>query len=84
MLVPGDPHGIGIHIYISTVESQQPVAARHTSWKQLLWKPHCPSREDTSIYLVTFENSRLVGARSTSHMQLLWKLRDRGRQSTHI
>jgi hypothetical protein len=63
MLVPGEPGSIGTHIYIFTVESQQPVGARHTSSTQLLWKPHSPRTEDTPIYLVTFETSRLVGAR---------------------
>jgi hypothetical protein len=57
MLVPGDPGSLGIHIYVFTVESQQPVGARHTSCTQLLWKPHGPSREDTPIYLVKFETS---------------------------
>jgi hypothetical protein len=84
MLVPGDLGSIRIHIYVFTVESQQPVGARHTSYKQLLWKPHGPSREDTPIYLVTFETSRLVGARNTSCTQFLWKPRDPGRQGTHI
>jgi hypothetical protein len=84
MLVPGDPGGIGIHIYVFTVESQEPMGARHTSYTQLLWKPHGPSREDTPIFLVTFETSRLVGARNTSRTQLLWKPRDPGMQDTHI
>jgi hypothetical protein len=65
MLLPGDPGSIGIHIYVFTVEFQQPVGARHTSCTQLLWKPHGLSREDTPIYLVTFETSRFVGARNT-------------------
>jgi hypothetical protein len=60
--MPGDPGSIGTHIYVCTVQSQQPVGTRHTSRTHLLWKPHGPSREDTPIYLVTFEISRLVGA----------------------
>jgi hypothetical protein len=84
MLVPGDPGSIGIHTYVFTVESQQLMGARHTSCKQLLWKPHGPCTEDTPIYLVTFETSRLVGARHTSCTQILWKLRDPGRKGTHI
>jgi hypothetical protein len=84
MVVPGDPGSIGIHIYVFTVESQQPVGARHTSCTQLLWKLHGPSREDTHIYSVTFETSRLVGGRNTSCTQLLCKPRDPGRQGTHI
>jgi hypothetical protein len=65
MLLIGEPGSIGIHIYIFSVESQQPVGARHTECTQLLWKTHGPSREDTHIYLVTFETSRLVGANNT-------------------
>jgi hypothetical protein len=84
MLVPGDLGSIGIHIYVFTVESQQPVGARHTSRSQLVWKTHGPSREDTLIYLATFETSRLLGARNTSRTQLMWKPRDPGRQGTHI
>jgi hypothetical protein len=84
MLVHGDPGSIGIHIYVFTVESQQPVGARHTSCTQLLWKPHGPSREVTPIYLVTFETSRLVGETNTSCRQLVWKPREPGRQGTHI
>jgi hypothetical protein len=61
MLVPGDPGRLGTPIYVFTVESPQPVGARHTSCTQLLWKPHDPSRGDTPIYLVTFETSGLVG-----------------------
>jgi hypothetical protein len=38
MLLPGDPGSIGIHIYVFTVESQQPVGATHISCTQLLWK----------------------------------------------
>jgi hypothetical protein len=49
MLVPGDPGGIGKHIYVFTVESQQPVEARHTSCTQLLWKPRDPGRQGTHI-----------------------------------
>jgi hypothetical protein len=79
MQVPGGPGSIGIQIYVFTVESQQPMGARHTSCTQLLWKPHGPSREDTPIYLV-----RLVGTRNTSCMQLLWKPCDPGRQGTHV
>jgi hypothetical protein len=84
MLVPGDPGSTGIHIYVFTVESQQPMGARHTSCMQLLWKPHGPSREDTPIYLVTFETSRLVGPGNTSCTQLLCEPRNRSRQGTHI
>jgi hypothetical protein len=84
MLVPGNPGSIGIHIYVFTMESQQPVGARHTSCMQVLWKPHSSSREGPPIYLVTFETSLLVGARSTSCTQLPWKPCDPGRQGTHI
>jgi hypothetical protein len=84
MLVPGDPGCLGTHIYVFTVESQQPVGARHTSYTQLLWKPRGPSREDTRIYLVTFETSQLVGARNTSCKQWLWKPRDPSKEGTHI
>jgi hypothetical protein len=66
MLVPADPGRLGTHIYVFTVEFQQPVGARHTSCTQLLWKSHDPSREDTPMYLVTFETLRPVGARHTS------------------
>jgi hypothetical protein len=55
MPAPGDTGSIGIHVYVFTVVSQQPVGARHTSCTQLLWKPHGPSNEDTHIYIVTFE-----------------------------
>jgi hypothetical protein len=84
MLVPGDPGRLGTPIYVFTVESPQPVRARHTSCTQLLWKPHDPSREDTPIYLVTFETSRPVGSRNTSCKQLLCKSRDPSRERTHI
>jgi hypothetical protein len=80
MLVAGDADSRGINIYIFPLESQQPVGARRTECRQLLWKPHGPSREDTPIYLVTFETSQLVGARHTSHKHLLWKPRHPGRQ----
>jgi hypothetical protein len=49
MLVPGDLGSIGIHIYVLTVESQQPVGPRNTSCTQLLWKPRDPGRQDTNI-----------------------------------
>jgi hypothetical protein len=55
MLDSGDPGRLGTHIYVFTVESQEPVGARHTSCTQLLWKPHGPCGEDAPIYLVTFE-----------------------------
>jgi hypothetical protein len=55
MLVPCDPGSIGIHIYAFTVESQQPVGARHTSCMQLLWKPHGHRRQGTHIEVVTVE-----------------------------
>jgi hypothetical protein len=84
MLVLCYPGRLGTTIFIFTVESPQPVVARHTSCTQLLWKPHDPSREDTPIYLVTFETSRLVGARNTSCKQLLWNPRDPSREGTHI
>jgi hypothetical protein len=38
MLVPGDPRRLGTPIYVFTVESPQPVGARHTSYRHLLWK----------------------------------------------
>jgi hypothetical protein len=73
MLVPGDPRRLGTPIYVFTMESPQPVGARHTSCTPLLWKTYDPSREDTPLYLVTFETSQLLGARNTSCKQLLWK-----------
>jgi hypothetical protein len=60
MLVPGDPGSIGLHVYVFTVESQQPVGARHTSCTQLLWKPHGPSRQDTPIYLSEIWKRKLL------------------------
>jgi hypothetical protein len=84
MLVPGDPGRLGTHVYVFTVESPQPMGARHTSCTPLLWKPHDTSRGDTTIYLVTFETSRLLGARNTSCKQLLWKPRDPSRQGPPI
>jgi hypothetical protein len=84
MMMPGDPGRLGTPICISTVESPQPVGARHTACTHLLWKPHNPSREVTPIYLVIFETSRPVGSRNTSCKQLLWKPRDPSREGTPI
>jgi hypothetical protein len=61
MLVCGYPDSLGTHIYVFTVESPQPVGARHISCTPLLWKPHDPSREGTPLYLATFETSRPIG-----------------------
>jgi hypothetical protein len=76
MLVPGDPSRLGTPTYVFTVETPQPVRARHTTCTQLLWEPHDPSRENTPVYLVTFETSPRVASRNTSRTQLLWKPRD--------
>jgi hypothetical protein len=84
LLVPGDPGRLGTHIYVITVESPEPVGARHASCTQLLWKPHDPSTKDTPIYLFTFETSRPVVGKTQFMSLLLWKPRDPGRQGTPI
>jgi hypothetical protein len=84
MLVPGAPGRLGTLIYVFTMESPQPVGARHTPYTPLLWKSDDPSREDTPLYLVTCETSRILGARNTSHKQLLWKPRDPSREGSPI
>jgi hypothetical protein len=61
MLMPGGPGRIGTPVYVFTVESPKHMGARHTSCTPLLWKPHDPSREDTSLYLIAFETSRPMG-----------------------
>jgi hypothetical protein len=61
MLVSGDPGRLGTPIYVSPVESPQPVGPRYNSCTRLLWKPRDPRREDAPIYLITFETSRLMG-----------------------
>jgi hypothetical protein len=84
MLVPGDLGRLGTPVYVFTVESLQPVRARHTACMLLLWKPHDPSREDTPLYLVIFETLCLLGVRNTSCKQLLRKLHDPSREGTPI
>jgi hypothetical protein len=63
---------------------RKPVAARHTSCTQLLWKPRGPSREGKHVYLTTFATSRPVGSRNTSCKQLLWKPRDPSKEGAPI
>jgi hypothetical protein len=57
----GHPGRLGTTNYVFTVETQQPVGARNTSCKQLLWTPRDPSMEGAPIYLVTFETLRPRG-----------------------
>jgi hypothetical protein len=53
MLVPGNPGKLGTPIYVFTVESPQPVRARHTSCMQLLWKPNdLPGKTHAFTYYI--------------------------------
>jgi hypothetical protein len=47
---PRDPGRQGTPIYLGTFENSRLLGARNASYKQLLWKPRDPSREDTSVY----------------------------------
>jgi hypothetical protein len=84
MLGPGDPGRLGTPIYVFTVESPQPVGARHTSCTHLLWKTRDPSREDTHLYLVTFETSQPELGRRTHLLSYLRNSRPTGQGTVHV